>query len=281
MCVWGGYKYTYENVFYTEILNKSGKWAKRRMQNINAKCRNRNAPNQYIYGFPCQFGAWCNSKLKVAALNEAKKNIVSRPVLQNPQEGESIGIDNRIPDDTQLTRGSVVQLRTEGSGDQKFYRTIEGEVVQYIGIAADEGQRTERHIEKVKKGLEQLPLVDANWTEQMCMDWCRENKLLSPIYEKTTRGGCWFCYNQGVDSLRQLRHDYPDLWALLLKWDGDSPVTFKADGRTVHDFEKRFRWEDEGYKPTETRFRWSDVDNPQMNIEQYLSMLDEKGEGDE
>ena len=83
----------------------------------------------------------------------------------------------------------MVQLRTEGSGDQKFYRTIEGEVVQYIGIAADEGQRTERHIEKVKKGLEQLPLVDANWTEQMCMDWCRENKLLSPIYENTTRGG--------------------------------------------------------------------------------------------
>ena len=83
-----------------------------------------------------------------------------------------------------------------------------------------------------------------------------------------------------MDSLRQLRYDYPDLWALLLKWDSDSPVTFKADGRTVHDFEKRFRWEDEGYKPTETRFRWSDVDNPQMNIEQYLNILDEAGGND-
>lgn len=174
-----------------------------------------------------------------------------------------------------------MQLRTEGSGDQKFYRTIEGEVVQYIGIAADEGKRTERHIEKVKKGLEQLPLVDANWTEQMCMDWCRENKLLSPIYENTTRGGCWFCHNQGVDSLRQLRHDYPDLWALLLKWDSDSPVTFKADGKTVHDFEKRFRWEDEGYLPTGSQFRWADTEVAQMNIFQFIGGQDEVSETDD
>ena len=27
--------------------------------------------------------------------------------------------------------------------------------------------------------------------------------------------------------------NYPDLWALLLKWDLDSPTTFKADGHTV------------------------------------------------
>ena len=33
----------------------------------------------------------------------------------------------------------------------------------------------------------------------------------------------------------------------MLKWDEDSPVTFKADGHTVHDFDRRFQLEDEGF----------------------------------
>ena len=143
-------------------------------------------------------------------------------------------------------------------------------MVQYIGIAADEGERTERHRKKAEEGKECLPLVDAGWTEQMCREWCEQNDLLSPVYTTAARGGCWFCYNQGVDQLRILRHDYPELWALLLKWDTDSPVTFHADGKTVHDFDRRFRWEDEGYRPTGKVFRWSDTKEAQMNIYQFL-----------
>lgn len=143
-------------------------------------------------------------------------------------------------------------------------------MVQYIGIAADEGKRTERHIEKMQQGKERLPLVEAGWTEQMCRDWCEENDLLSPIYTTSARGGCWFCHNQGIDQLRQLRKDYPDLWALLLKWDNDSPVTFHADGKTVHDFEMRFQWEDDGYKPSGNRFAWNDINAPQMNLLQFM-----------
>ena len=118
--------------------------------------------------------------------------------------------------------------------------------------------------------------------------------MLSPIYTMATRGGCWFCYNQGVGQLRLLRKNYPDLWALMLKWDADSPVTFKpprrqwvtdldgpetrlvyADdddtvereecgywkklpGCTVHDFDRRFALEDEGLIAADDRiFRWS------------------------
>lgn len=57
-----------------------------------------------------------------------------------------------------------------------------------------------------------------------------------------------------------MRHNYPDLWALLLKWDNDSPVSFHADGRTVHDFDLRFRLEDEELlKPGDTRFKWKQL----------------------
>ena len=47
----------------------------------------------------------------------------------------------------------------------------------------------------------------------------------------------------------------------MLKWDDDSPVTFKADGHTVHDFDKRFQLEDEGYiSPDDKIFRWEMLD---------------------
>ncbi len=78
------------------------------------------------------------------------------------------------------------------------------------------------------------------WKEADCFQWCKENNLLSPIYQTSTRGGCWFCHNQSVAQLRELKKNFPDLWEILLQWDTDSPTTFKPDGHTVHDFEKRF-----------------------------------------
>lgn len=131
--------------------------------------------------------------------------------------------------------------------------------VQYLGIAADEPERIERH--KDKQGIV-LPLVDIGWNESYCRQWCEENDLLSPIYTNATRGGCWFCHNQSVEQLRLLRKEYPKLWELLLKWDWDSPVTFHPDGRTVHDFDLRFYAEDLGLVPTDRKFRWKVLDNP-------------------
>lgn len=129
--------------------------------------------------------------------------------------------------------------------------------VQYLGIAADEPERIARH---TKSGII-LPLVEIGWNEAYCRKWCEENDLLSPIYTTAARGGCWFCHNQSIDQLRLLRKDYPEYWELLLKWDLDSPVTFKADGHTVHDFERRFAAEDLGLVPTDRKFRWKMLEN--------------------
>lgn len=129
-------------------------------------------------------------------------------------------------------------------------------IVHYLGIAADEPERIQRH----QGGNKVLPLVDIGWDEKFCRQWCEENDLLSPIYTTSARGGCWFCCNQGVDQLRLLRKDYPALWQLMLKWDADSPVTFMVNGRTVHDYEMRFRAEDSGrIKAGDRRFRWKQV----------------------
>lgn len=129
--------------------------------------------------------------------------------------------------------------------------------IVYVGIAADEPSRY-HSLSAAKRS----PLVKAGWTEADCWKWCEENDLLSPIYKTATRGGCWFCHNQGVGQLRLLRKNYPEYyWALMLRWDADSPVTFKADGHTLHDFDKRFRLEDEGYISADDKvFRWEMLD---------------------
>ena len=130
------------------------------------------------------------------------------------------------------------------------------DAVIYIGIAADEPNRF-HNLTDTKKS----PLVEAGWDELYCRQWCEENDLLSPIYTTATRGGCWFCHNQGVGQLRLLRKNYPELWALMLKWDKASPVTFKADGHTVHDYDRRFELEDEGLIAADDKvFRWSMLD---------------------
>lgn len=179
---------TYENTFYRRMYSK--KYGR-----------------EQIYGFPTTKGAWCNSRLKMAALNAIKQHS---------------------------------NIRT----------------VQYLGIAADEPERIARH---TKKDIV-LPLVDIGWDEAYCRLWCEENDLLSPIYTTAARGGCWFCHNQGVEQLRLLRKNYPDLWALLLKWDADSPITFHPRGRTVAHFETRFQMEDDGKLVAgDKRFRWAQV----------------------
>lgn len=126
-------------------------------------------------------------------------------------------------------------------------------IVHLLGIAADEPERVARYIDRPGYVL---PLVEADWYEDLCGLWCQYEGVLSPVYENACRSGCWFCHNQSVEQLRLLRKNYPDLWALLLKWDLDSPVTFKADGHTVHDFDERFRLEDEMLIDPEKPFFW-------------------------
>lgn len=129
--------------------------------------------------------------------------------------------------------------------------------IVYIGIAADEPARF-HNLTDTKKS----PLVELGWTEADCRQWCEENDLLSPIYTTEKRSGCWFCHNQGVQSLRLLRKNYPEYWALMLKWDNDSPITFHADGHTVHDYDRRFSLEDDGLINPGERFRWTMLDEP-------------------
>lgn len=135
-------------------------------------------------------------------------------------------------------------------------------IVNYVGIAADEPERIRRHLPKENMVL---PLVQIGWDEDLCGLVAKYMDMLAPTYtDGSLRDGCWFCHNQGVGQLRRLRKNYPDLWAKLMQLDLDSPVAFHPDGHTVHDFDRRFQAEDDGYIYPDERFRWDMLDNLQL-----------------
>lgn len=194
-----------------------------------------------IHGFPNTKGAWCQ-KLKYEKVD------VRRYILQTVcQDGSHIRMgEQELP---------ILCRRVEDTfsgGPMREGRKIN--IVQYLGIAADEPLRIARHI---KKPNVVLPLVEIGWDEDLCGLISGYQNLLSPTYETSMRDGCWFCHNQGVEQLRNLRKKHPDLWALLLKWDADSPVTLKPDGHTVKDFDERFALEDQGLITPSDPWKWS------------------------
>lgn len=136
-------------------------------------------------------------------------------------------------------RGWPLMIGSWCSRDLKVSKLIGGKnCVNYVGIAADELDRFGQLSEKTKS-----PLVTAKWDEKKCKKWCEENKLLSPIYLNSARGGCWFCPKQPINQLRIIYKNYPDLWKIMLQWDLDSPVSFHPDGHTVRELSERFEME--------------------------------------
>lgn len=207
-----------------------------------------------IHGFPNTKGAWCQ-KLKYEKVD------IRRYILQTVFQGRDGWTDIRISDNAMHMVPFNAEDRQHGQtnlgNDFSNSPMREGRkinIVQYLGIAADEPLRIARHI---KKPNIVLPLVEIGWEEDLCGLIAGYQNLLSPTYNTSTRAGCWFCHNQGVEQLRNLRKNHPDLWALLLKWDADSPVTFKADGHTVHDFDERFSLEDQGLITPSDPWKWS------------------------
>lgn len=164
--------------------------------------------------------------------------------------------DSHCPGRETESSGAKTSKQSAFSPERRTRRK-DRNIVEYLGIAADEPSRQGQLNDRKR-----APLVEFGIDEDLCGLYCQYNGILAPTYETSCRDGCWFCHNQGVDQLRLLRRNYPDHWALLMKWDLDSPISFKADGHTVHDFDRRFRMEDERKIPTDRTFRWSMLDKP-------------------
>lgn len=235
-----GEKLTYEKLFYHIPKRKpGGKFSE-----------------ESPAGFPYTKGAWCNDRLKTNPLDQISKN-------------EEWGGICGFP----YTVGSWCKKLKDGSYPRLPYR--QGKLVyqrpQTPGFPAAPLHKERRQILCSTSALRQTSRSvlrnttsrgsKCHWlksvgTKPIAANGVKNGNCSLPFIPPQRGGGCWFCHNQGVDQLRLLRKNYPDLWQLLLKWDRDSPVTFKADGHTVRDYDLRFQAEDLGLVPTDRKFRW-------------------------
>lgn len=129
---------------------------------------------------------------------------------------------------------------------RKFWKEIKDDFAQYIGIAIDEPVRMER-IAKTENNISLLEKY--GYTERMAFDLCKKYDLLSPIYDFSPRGGCWFCPNARYAELKHLRTNHRNLWDKLLKLENEpNLIVSKWNNLTntsIHDWEERFYWEEQ------------------------------------
>lgn len=86
---------------------------------------------------------------------------------------------------------------------------------EIVGICTDEPERIERML---KRKNQRSLLAEKGIKQSDTLLICKGNNLLSPTYSsKRKRDGCWFCPNQHIEELAELKTIRPDLWAELKK----------------------------------------------------------------
>ena len=142
-----------------------------------------------------------------------------------------------------ITRGPKKgMLRSFPRPIRRYQNTLPSGTVQYVGIARDEQERLLR----LESGR-QISLLDKyNFTEQDAWELCAKAGLLSPVYEFTDRGGCWFCPNAKRAELRHLYDHHPELWGRMLELQALPGKVTEKFNRTQRfsDIDALFRQED-------------------------------------
>lgn len=127
---------------------------------------------------------------------------------------------------------------------EKFYKSLNEPITQYVGICADETKR----LASLHKDNRKISLLEKyGYTEQMSKELCREYDLLSPSYELSKRGGCWFCPNAKLKEHAELRELMPDIWQEFVSLE-DTPNLaidkWNGYGMTLHEIEEQLKWSD-------------------------------------
>ena len=128
---------------------------------------------------------------------------------------------------------------------EKYLRELRKKynVIEYVGLAADEQYRLKR--KNNQRESCRHPLVEWGMTEADCLQYCYDRGFdWGGLYEKFSRVSCWCCPLQPLSELRILYNEFPDLWEQLKKWDNQTFRKFRAD-YSVIELEQRFKLEDE------------------------------------
>lgn len=125
---------------------------------------------------------------------------------------------------------------------EQYYRNIGEPVTKYVGIAVDEPKR----LEALHKQKDQISLLEKyGYTEEMAKQKCMEYGLLSPCYELSKRGGCWFCLNAKLKEHEEIKKLYPEVWNRFLDLELEENIAydkFNPFGKSLHEIDEEIRW---------------------------------------
>lgn len=129
-----------------------------------------------------------------------------------------------------------------------FYRKelSEYEVVEYVGIAADEADRMD--IAARDSGRKVYPLILDDIKEADCLMNCYKRGFFWKegdvyLYEILDRLSCWCCRNKNLKELKEMYYLLPKYWGRLRKIQERIPEPMKGEGMGVMELEKRFQKE--------------------------------------
>lgn len=157
-----------------------------------------------------------------------------RPKRRNPNNPLAGNVGFSWADSRSRWCTAVLKVRVI----DKYLRDLKKqyEVIQYIGIAADEEKRIREH---------RYPLVEWGMTEKECLEYCYSRGYdWEGLYSIFRRVSCWCCPLQPLSELRLLRKHFPELWDKLLEWQNRTWRKFKSE-YSVQELEVRFQFEEE------------------------------------
>lgn len=131
---------------------------------------------------------------------------------------------------------------------RQFKKSLNDDVIDYVGIAADEPKR----FDKAKSEGKILPLVEWGMTEKDCLDYCYGQGYSwivdgVDLYSILDRVSCWCCANKNLKELRNIYQYLPNYWDKLkyLQDNLERPMKgyYKGKPKGIYELEERFRKE--------------------------------------
>ncbi len=127
----------------------------------------------------------------------------------------------------------------------RYRRSLQDTIVEYVGIAADEIQRCEKERREGKR----FPLIEWGMTEKDCLTYCYDHGWNwtedgVDLYQVLGRVSCWCCRNKNLNELRNIYMYLPAYWDKLKEIQERLPEPMKSGGG-IFDLERRFELEKE------------------------------------
>lgn len=134
---------------------------------------------------------------------------MTTPIVFSKEHPERIGKLRGFP----LCGKCGIQRDCKSKPCSQYYKQQTDNYNVITGIAPDEKDRIITNSASGRISI--LEILDI--LEYMTYAICASEQMLSPTYEFSNRGGCWFCPNQKIQELELLYRVFPNFWNEIME----------------------------------------------------------------